>query len=101
MPGEVAMRLDLTRGLVLACSSLFLSTGDARISAQEPAKTQPNPPEMSTQRSGPNEVAQATVPSILAEKTQPIDLASALRLAGVQNPEILLAQERVLEAVAL
>jgi outer membrane protein TolC len=31
----------------------------------------------------------------------PIDLLSALRLAGVQNSQILLAQQRVLEAVAL
>ncbi len=30
----------------------------------------------------------------------PIDLAAALQLAGVQNPEILLARERVVEAVA-
>src|SRR5947209_6133214 len=30
-----------------------------------------------------------------------IDLASALRLAGVQNPEILLARERVTEAAAV
>jgi outer membrane protein TolC len=39
-------------------------------------------------------------PSILASDVAPIDLASALRLAGVQNPEILLARERVTEAVA-
>jgi outer membrane protein TolC len=32
---------------------------------------------------------------------QPIDLASALRLAGVQNPEILQARERVVEAIAV
>ncbi len=31
---------------------------------------------------------------------QPIDLRSALRLAGIRNPEILLARERVAEAVA-
>src|SRR5580704_10460157 len=31
----------------------------------------------------------------------PIDLLSALRLAGVRNSQILLAQQRVLEAVAL
>lgn len=31
----------------------------------------------------------------------PIDLSSAFRLAGVQNSQILLAQQRVLEAVAL
>src|SRR5262249_42621090 len=34
-------------------------------------------------------------------QTNPIDLASALQLAGVQSPELLLARERVDEAVAL
>jgi outer membrane protein TolC len=42
-----------------------------------------------------------TVPSILGVPTQPINLPTALRLAGTQNPQILLAQERVLEAVAV
>jgi outer membrane protein TolC len=40
-------------------------------------------------------------PPILDANAAPIDLASALKLAGVQNPEILLARERVVEAVAL
>ena len=39
--------------------------------------------------------------SLLGPDVLPIDLAGALRLAGVQNPEILLARERVVEAVAL
>ena len=39
--------------------------------------------------------------SILTDKTNPIDLASTLQLAGVQNPEILLARERVEEADAI
>jgi outer membrane protein TolC len=38
---------------------------------------------------------------LLTGQPAQIDLASALRLAGVQNPEILLAQQRVEEAVAL
>jgi outer membrane protein TolC len=37
----------------------------------------------------------------LDDRVRPIDLATALRLAGVQNAEILLARERVTEAVAL
>jgi outer membrane protein TolC len=41
------------------------------------------------------------VNSILDDRAKPIDLASALQLAGVQNPEIMLARERVEEAVAL
>jgi outer membrane protein TolC len=43
----------------------------------------------------------APVNSILDDQFKPIDLASALQLAGVQNPEILLARERVAEAAAL
>ncbi len=39
--------------------------------------------------------------TLFSPDTRPIDLASALQLAGVQNPEILLARERVVEAVAL
>src|SRR5947207_2434131 len=38
---------------------------------------------------------------LLQAPASPIDLASALRLAGVQNPEILLALQRVEEAAAL
>jgi outer membrane protein TolC len=38
---------------------------------------------------------------LLDENVTPIDLRSALQLAGVQNPEILLAENRVVEAVAL
>ena len=41
------------------------------------------------------------LPSLLDDRSQPIDLASAMQLAGVQNPEILLARERTVEAVAL
>ena len=38
--------------------------------------------------------------SILSASVSPIDLASTLQLAGVDNPEILLARERIVEAVA-
>src|SRR5262245_2597898 len=38
--------------------------------------------------------------TLLEAPCMPIDLASALKLAGVQNPEILLARERVIEADA-
>ena len=40
-------------------------------------------------------------PSILGGEIRPIDLNTALRLAGVENPELNLARQRVLEAVAL
>jgi len=41
-----------------------------------------------------------TPPSILGAEVREIDLNTALRLAGVENPELNLARQRVLEAVA-
>src|SRR4051794_39221632 len=38
----------------------------------------------------------ASPPSILVPQVQPIDLDTALRLAGVQNPELNVARQRVL-----
>src|SRR5262249_17796549 len=53
----------------------------------------------------PAKPAEADLPilveSILKEPASPIDLPTSLRLAGVANPEILLARERVVEATAI
>ncbi len=43
----------------------------------------------------------ASTTGLLNANSSPIDLNMALRLAGVQNPELLVARQRVLEAVAL
>lgn len=40
-------------------------------------------------------------PSIIDPANRPIDLNTALQLAGVQNPDLLIARQRVVEAVAL
>jgi outer membrane protein TolC len=40
-------------------------------------------------------------PTLLDPNTRPIDLNTALRLAGVQNPQLMIARQRVLEAAAL
>jgi outer membrane protein TolC len=45
--------------------------------------------------------APPAVPSILNNQLAAIDLDSALRMAGVRNPQIMLAREQVVEAVAL
>ena len=45
--------------------------------------------------------APVSPPSILHPEVRPIDLDTALRLAGVQNPEFNLARQRVVEAVAM
>jgi outer membrane protein TolC len=43
----------------------------------------------------------ASPPTILDPDTLRIDLNTALRLAGVQNPQLMIARQRVLEAAAL
>jgi outer membrane protein TolC len=45
--------------------------------------------------------APVSPPSILKAEIQPIDLTTALNLAGVQNPELNVARTRILEAAAL
>lgn len=40
-------------------------------------------------------------PTILDTEVHPIDLNTALRLAGVQNPQLMIARQRVVEAAAL
>ena len=40
-------------------------------------------------------------PTLLDDQFTPIDLPSAVRLAGVQNPDLFLARQRVVEAAAL
>ena len=55
------------------------------------------PPRQAT----PGDTVPPLAGSLLNDQVKPIDLDSALRLAGVQNPEILLAREQVTEAVAL
>lgn len=48
----------------------------------------------------PADAGMAAPPTILQPGEAPIDLGSALRLAGVENPELLLARTRVSEVVA-
>ena len=43
----------------------------------------------------------ASPPTLLDPNTRPIDLNTALRLAGVQNPQLMIARQRVVEAAAL
>src|SRR5262245_54800022 len=64
---------------------------------------QENSPKGQAQPESPKGGAAMPLPSptLLSPDKRPIDIASALQLAGVQNPEILLARERVVEAVAL
>ncbi|MFM8274569.1 MAG: TolC family protein [Gemmata sp.] len=68
------------------------------------AHAQPQPPD--GDRPGGKGPAPKSVPesppgTILAPGEYPIDLATALKLAAAENPELLLARQRVTEAVAL
>jgi outer membrane protein TolC len=44
---------------------------------------------------------EAALSQFLASNVTPIDLATAFRLAGEENPQVLIAHERVIEALAL
>src|SRR5260370_34435532 len=54
-----------------------------------------------TPKQKPATEIQPLPPSLLGPNVAPIDLPSALRLAGLLNPEIMLARERVVRAAAL
>lgn len=71
---------------------LVLVTTPTVVFAQNKSDTLPQPKTV--------ERSLAPPPSILDAQTTPIDLPSALRLAAAENPELLLARERVTEAVA-
>jgi outer membrane protein TolC len=87
-------RLWVVGGLLVACSCSVPSA----LFAQLPGKDLPKGDE---KLPSPQMLQAASRTGLLAAQPSQIDLASALRLAGVQNPEILLAQERVEEATAL
>lgn len=60
-------------------------------------------PKLDAKNPGPaaDEIKLSSIPTLLDKESRPIDLGSALQLAGVQNPQILLARERVVEAAAM
>ena len=74
--------------------TLAIAAGTARPGLAQPpaqaAQTQPSMPDPGLPSS-----------TILDPNVQPIDLGSALRLAGVQNPDLNVARQRVVEAVAV
>jgi len=84
-----------------------------RVAAQAPrppdSLPQPLPPHETRDRGQEKEEADrrnplpmpVSPPTILHPEVQPIDLDTALRLAGVQNPGLNIARQRVLEAVAM
>jgi outer membrane protein TolC len=65
--------------------------------AQPPQRRDVGPPAV---LGSPVPPTQALSKTILNPESQPIDLNTALHLAGVQNPDVLLARQLVVEAVA-
>jgi len=97
---------------VIATFVVVMAIG-GRVAAQAPGTVdrlpQPLPREETRDRIQEKEEADRRIalpvpvspPTILRREVQPIDLDTALRLAGVQNPELNIARQRVLEAVAV
>lgn len=90
MPHPVRRRTVVPSLAALACGPL-LSVSLAAPPAPEELAPKP--------REAPNPIVLSE--SLLTGPLKPIDLGSALHLAGVENPEILQARERVTEAAAL
>ena len=72
--------------------------GEAIAQGHAPSRA---PAPLATAVPGSVEPPAGTVPTLLGEPPRPIDLNTALRLAGVQNPDLNLARQRVVEADAL
>jgi outer membrane protein TolC len=92
------------RFVLLAISLAIVSAICAECSAQtgkEPAAEELEKLPSSRPTPGPAGITQEPAPaSLLGPEVRPIDLCSAMRLAGVYNPEILLARERITQADA-
>jgi outer membrane protein TolC len=101
-----------TPALTIATAMLVMAIG-GRVAAQAPKPAdhlpQPLPPQADSDRAQQKDETGRRIalpvpvspPTILRPEVQPIDLDTALRLAGVQNPELNVARQRVLEAVAV
>lgn len=86
--------LRCARGWLAVLLALTLSRSVTATDRKGPPEELPAPKKVPIPESFP------PPESILDPKVSPIDLASVLQLAGVQNPEIMLAREHVVEAVA-
>lgn len=81
------------RTLSFFAAGLCIATLLASSQAQPPGR----PPKTGE---SPKTAPPALPPTILSAAVAPIDLATALKLAGVENPEIQFARQRVVEATA-
>lgn len=86
----------------------LFATGVAGVGLMTPALRAQNPPpnprptgEDKASDKAPRRAPDPPPRTILGPGELPIDLGSALKLAGTENPELLLARQRVVEATAL
>ena len=86
---------DLVTDRDLACLAAWLGPV-----GPVPRRPQGPPPRPSDGRGPGLPATIPSPPSILGQEVRPIDLNTALRLAGVENPELNLARQRVVEAAA-
>ncbi len=85
----------------LACGVLGTAIA-ATVTAQPPGAGQPpNKGGAADKATSPKPAIDPPPGTILSPGEAPIDLGSALRLAGVENPELLLARQRIAEATAI
>jgi outer membrane protein TolC len=102
-----ALRVALAGCAVLAC--LAVATAPARAQSGPPPQLPPAPdaaPPATTSSAETGDPisstgAEAALNQFLEANVAPIDLFSAFRLVGEQNPQVLIAQQRVTEALAL
>ena len=94
----------LRRQRILPIAALLLGLGTSSVTlAQSPDRNQPSPPSRLPNTTGRSEIPLPGPPpeTILQPGEFPIDLGSALRMGGAENPELLLARERIAEATAV
>jgi outer membrane protein TolC len=93
------------------CAWFAVLTATARAQTDGAPQVPPAPVSVAPARvpAGPDSVAdsiastnaRARLTQFLSTNVTPVDLFSAFRLVGEQNPQVLIAQERVIEALAL
>ncbi|QVL33549.1 TolC family protein [Telmatocola sphagniphila] len=77
--------------------ALYLSTASF---AQDPSRSATKPALLQTSKQDSAQLGKTSLPNLAAGEL-PIDLATALRLAGSQNPQLILSRERITEATAI
>ena len=99
------MSTNGARKVLCALALGFAGWIGGAVRGEEPAKVEAIPLPRGIAAEDSSDEGMMTVPespaSILPAESAPIDLNTALRLAGAQNPELMIARQRVVEAAAV